>query len=121
VLSPEQKLWRAVLVQAYEDAEHGAERDQQAAASADIDLPDPIDRVRARRYLRADNPEEAAELEMVCGYASLPADRIFTWARRQYARHLKREQGGTAPRAETSPERSETESTQRNAMIKVIR
>jgi len=77
VLSPEQKLWRAVLVQAYEDAEHGAERDQQAAASADIDLPDPIDRVRARRYLRADNPEEAAELAMVCDYAGLPAGSHF--------------------------------------------
>jgi len=121
VLSPEQKLWRAVLVQVYEDAEYGANHDQEAAASAAIDLPDPIHRVRARRYLRADNPEEAAELEIVCDYASLPADRIFTWARRQYARRPKREQGATAPRAEASPERYETQSTPSNAMIKVIR
>jgi hypothetical protein len=120
VLSPEQKLWRAVLVQAYEDAEYGAARDQAAAAAADVDLPDPMHRVHARRYLRADNPEEAAELEMVCDYAGLPADRIFTWARRHYARKPNREQGAETPHAEPSLDPYEAAAIQRNKIIKVI-
>jgi hypothetical protein len=121
VLSPEQKLWREVLVLAYEDAEHGAARDQAAADAADIDLPDPIHRVRGRRYLRADNPEEAVELEMVCDFAGLPADRVIAWARRHYARKPNREQHATTPQLEASPELCEANAMQRNAVIKVIR
>jgi hypothetical protein len=74
----ERKLWRAVLEQAYEDAEAGPNgSDQEGWESANC--------LKARMYLRADSPFEAAELKLVCEFADLPHDRIISWARRQYA------------------------------------
>ena len=72
----ERNLWRAVLGRAYEDAE--------AKSFADETAEEPFDASRARRYLRADSPFEAANLAMVCEFAGLPADRIVLWARQRY-------------------------------------
>jgi hypothetical protein len=77
VLTPEQRLWRAVLVQAFEDAEMTPVDGETAA--------EPIEAAQARCYLRADSPFEAADLKLVCDFAELPADRLCLWARRQYA------------------------------------
>jgi hypothetical protein len=75
----ERKLWRAVLEQAYEDAE--------TASSADGNIPgwESAECLKARCYLRADTLFEAAELKLVCEFADVPHDRIISWARRQYA------------------------------------
>ena len=73
----ERKLWRAVLGQAYEDAEGIPKADE-------ISEEQPLEASRARRYLRADSSFEAANLAMVCEFAGLPADRIISWARRSY-------------------------------------
>ena len=73
---PERSLWRAVLTQAYEDAEMTPIGEEPAA--------DPLECVKARRFLRADSPFEAADLAFVCDLADLPADRVFSWARRRY-------------------------------------
>jgi hypothetical protein len=75
VLTPENKLWRAVLQQAFDDAEH--------PESVDPDF-EPRWRSQARRYLRADLSYEAAALALVCDYADVPADRVISWARRRY-------------------------------------
>jgi hypothetical protein len=75
VLTPENKLWRAVLQQAFDDAEQ--------AASVELDF-EPRWRSQARRYLRGDLPCEAAGLALVCDYADVPADRVISWARRRY-------------------------------------
>ncbi len=77
MLTPEQKLWRAVLNQAYEDAETGAE-----AGDA---VPDSPDCIRGRSFLRADTPHDAATLELFCDYADVPADRVILWARQHYS------------------------------------
>ncbi len=74
--TPENKLWRAVLDQAYEDAEMWA--------NCDASVPGPSERVKARRYLRADSAFESAGLETVCEFADVPADRVILWARRRY-------------------------------------
>ncbi len=74
----ERKLWRAVLGQAYEDAEGTPTVDETS-------VEDPIETLRARRYLRADSPFEAADLVMACDFAGLPADRIILWARQHFA------------------------------------
>ena len=76
ILTPEKKVWRAVLTQAMEDAEMTPVGDATAA--------EPLEASRARRYLRADSPFEEANLKLVCAFADLPADRVFLWARRQY-------------------------------------
>ncbi len=73
---PERSVWRAVLTQAYQDAEMAPLCDEIGA--------DPIECTKARRFLRADSPFEAASLAFVCEFADLPADRIFSWARRRY-------------------------------------
>ncbi len=73
-LTPERKLWRAVLEQAYMDAELPLFSDGSA----------PTERTLARQLLRADHPSEAASLAMVCEFADVPADRVFLWARRRY-------------------------------------
>lgn len=73
----ERKLWRAVLGQAYEDAEGTPTADETCAE-------EPLETLRARRYLRADSSFEAADLAMVCQFADLPADRIISWARRRF-------------------------------------
>jgi len=74
LLTPEQKLWRAVLEQAYLDAE------ESAATNVT-----PRQRFRARSFLLAEKPEEATSLARVCDFAELPADRIVLWARERYA------------------------------------
>ena len=73
---PERSVWRAVLTQAYQDAEMAPLCDEIGA--------DPFECTKARRFLRADSPFEAASLAFVCEFADLPADRIFSWARRRY-------------------------------------
>jgi hypothetical protein len=72
ILTPERKLWRAVLVLAYEEAEMPA------------DCGSPGERAKARAYLRAQSPFEAADLALVCDFAELPLDRLVSWARRRY-------------------------------------
>jgi len=76
MLLPEHKLWRAVLGQAYEDAEMWAD--------CPASVPSPRERIKARRYLRADSAHERSGLETVCEYADIPEDRVILWARRQY-------------------------------------
>ena len=74
LITPERKLWRAVLEQAYVDAE----------LSLSLDGAEPLERARARAFLRADSSEEEAALDLVCGFADVPADRVIRWARRRY-------------------------------------
>ncbi len=74
IVTPERKLWRAVLEQAYLDAELPLASDGSA----------PIERTLARQLLRADCPFEAASLALVCEFADVPADRVFLWARWRY-------------------------------------
>jgi hypothetical protein len=74
---PERNLWRAVLEQAYEDAE--------MLSSSEDKESQPLDCARARRYLRAASLFELGNLELVCDYADVPADRVILWARRRYA------------------------------------
>jgi len=76
VLTAENKLWRAVLGQAYDDAEMWAD--------CPASVPSPADRIKARRYLRGDSAHEATGLATVCEYADVPADRVVLWARRRY-------------------------------------
>ena len=76
ILTPERKLWRAVLTQALEDAEMTPVGEEAEG--------EPLEASRARRYLRADSPFEAEDLKLVCDLAELPADRVFLWARRSY-------------------------------------
>ena len=76
ILTPEKRVWRAVLTQAFEDAEMTPLGDGSGA--------EPLEASRARRYLRADSLFEATNLKLVCDFADLPADRVFLWARRQY-------------------------------------
>ncbi len=75
MLKPENKLWRAVLQQAFDDAEQ--------TGSAEVDFK-PRWRSQARRYLCAELPCEAAGLALVCDYADVPVDRIISWARHRY-------------------------------------
>ncbi len=74
ILTPERKLWRAVLQQAYADAELPLSSDGS----------EPIERTLARRFLRADSPFETEDLKLVCDFAELPADRVYLCARKQY-------------------------------------
>src|SRR5260370_36952454 len=76
ILTPERKLWRAVLTQAFEDAEMTPVGEEAEG--------EPLEAPRARRYLRADSPFEAQDLKLVCDFAELPADRVLLWARRSY-------------------------------------
>jgi hypothetical protein len=77
VLTSEQKLWRAVLLQAFEDAEMTPIEGEPVA--------EPMEASQARCYLRGDSPFEAADLKLVCDFAELPADRVILSARRKYA------------------------------------
>jgi hypothetical protein len=72
----ERKLWRAVLGQAYEDAEMTPIMDGIAA--------EPLESSRARRYLRADSPFDVADLALVCDFADVPVDRVISWARQRF-------------------------------------
>lgn len=74
ILTPERNLWRAVLEQAYADAELPLSQDGS----------EPVERSLARRLLRADSSHEAQNLDVVCEFADVPADRIILWARRRY-------------------------------------
>jgi hypothetical protein len=76
ILTPERKLWRGVLQQAYADAELslGLEENDELF----------IDQDRARRFLRADTVHEAEELKLVCDFAEVPFDRVVLWARKRY-------------------------------------
>ena len=73
---PERNLWRAVLGQAYEDAEVVLMIDEGVHIGPKAE--------RARCYLRADSPVESADLAFVCGAAEVPADRLIAWARKRY-------------------------------------
>ena len=76
-MSPiERKLWRAVLNQAYEDAE--------MTPLGDGTVPEPFECTRARRYLRADSSHEEENLKLVCDFADIPADRVYLWARQRH-------------------------------------
>lgn len=74
VITPERKLWRAVLAQAHADAEQPLFADGT----------EPFERVCARSLLRADEPLEEAILKLVCEFAAVPSDRVVRWARKQY-------------------------------------
>jgi hypothetical protein len=73
----ERNLWRAVLERAYEDAE--------MLSSTEDKESQPFDCARARRYLRGGSPFELGNLEQVCDFADVPADRVILWARQRYA------------------------------------
>jgi hypothetical protein len=77
ILTPERKLWRGVLEQAYADAELplGPEAEDELFIEQD----------RARRFLRADTPHEREELRLVCDFADVPFDRVVLWARKHYS------------------------------------
>jgi hypothetical protein len=75
LLTPERRIWRAVLEQAYADAETVPDPD----FVCDLDT-----RVCARRFLRAAGPIEAALLSLVCDRADVPFDRVVLWARKRY-------------------------------------
>lgn len=74
ILTTERKLWRAVLQQAYEDAEMPLSADGSEL----------MESILARRFLRADGASEAEDLELVCDFADVPMDRLVLWARRRY-------------------------------------
>jgi hypothetical protein len=80
LLTAENRLWRAVLEQAYADAESRFD----SVGDDDDDDDGPPERLRARHYLRGDSKQEAANLVLVCGFAEIPADRVLNWARRNY-------------------------------------
>jgi hypothetical protein len=76
ILTPERKLWRAVLQLACAEAELplGLEEDDELFIEQD----------RARRFLRADTPYEEEGLRLVCDFAEIPFDRMVLWARKRY-------------------------------------
>lgn len=76
MVESEHKLWRAVLEQAYEDAEMQSIGEEPRY--------EPLDCERARRYLRADSSYESENLKLVCEFADVPADRVILWARKRY-------------------------------------
>lgn len=76
IITPEKKVWRAVLAQAFEDADMMPLDDET--------VPEPFESSRARQYLRAENLQEAEHLKLVCEFADIPADRVILWARRRY-------------------------------------
>jgi hypothetical protein len=74
ILTPERKLWRAVLKQVHADSE----------LPLFADGSEPMERVVARRLLRAASDEEAEILRRLCDFADVPADRVILWARKRY-------------------------------------
>jgi hypothetical protein len=86
LLTPENRLWRAVLQQAYADAKSGGDSGDESESDCGDVVDGPPERIRARCYLRGDNKQDAASLVMVCGFAEVPADRVLRWARRNYPR-----------------------------------
>ncbi len=73
-ITSDRKLWRAVLEQAYADAE----------LSLSLDGSEPVERLRARIFLRANSSQEEAALSLVCEFADIPTDRVIPWARKRY-------------------------------------
>lgn len=71
VLTPERRIWRAVLEQAYLDAHLPLEGDGC----------EPVERTLARTFLCTDSPE----LRLVCDYAEIPRDRVIGWARTYFS------------------------------------
>lgn len=71
VLTPERRIWRAVLEQAYLDAHLPLEPDGS----------EPVERTVARTFLCTDSPE----LRLVCDYAEIPRDRVLLWARTYFS------------------------------------
>ena len=98
LLTPENRLWRAVLEQAYVDAEGGSD----SGDANHEECVDSAERIRARAYLRGDNKQEAAALIMVCGFAELPADRVLSWARKSYPRPRTQPQLASSARPQDS-------------------
>lgn len=98
LLTPENRLWRAVLEQAYTDAELGREFDDDADDGGD----GPPERLRARSYLRGDSKPDAASLTLVCSFAEIPADRVLHWARKNYPRSHTPPQPALRALAQTS-------------------
>jgi hypothetical protein len=81
LITSDRKLWRAVLELAFADAE------MPSCSPDGTEAPDgfePIERKQARRFLRADSLDEQANLELVCDFADIPADRVIPWARKRY-------------------------------------
>jgi hypothetical protein len=78
MLTPEQKLWRAVLGQAYVDAEPAPDELEIAGFV-------PPKRAKAQRFLRADTPHDAEILEVICDFAEVPCECVVLWARERYA------------------------------------
>jgi len=74
ILTPERRVWRAVLGQAYVDSESPLLADGS----------EPTERICARSLLRADTSDEKEILEILCDFAGVPADRVILWARRRY-------------------------------------
>jgi hypothetical protein len=74
IITPELKLWRAVLEQACVDAELPLASDGSES----------MERALARRFLRADGASEVKDLNRVCEFADVPADRVILWTRKRY-------------------------------------
>ena len=74
IVTPEMKVCRAVLGQAYEDAE----------LPLLVDGSEPFFRAKARAFLRGDTPADDEMLEQICGSAQVPMDRVVAWARKRY-------------------------------------
>ena len=75
IITPELKLWRAVLEQAYVDAELPLSSDGSES----------MERALARRFLRADGASEVKDLNRVGEFADVPTGRAMLWARKQYS------------------------------------
>jgi hypothetical protein len=96
VLTAERKLWRAVLEQARVDCDLPLFSDGIA----------PMERILARRLLRAASADEADILRLVCDFAGVPADRLILWARRRYPPERTVEpdvECGSLPQASLAP------------------
>ena len=74
VPTPERKLWRAVLGQAYADAQ----------LLSCVEGKESIARASARAFLRADGQIDQVLLKDICESAAIPFDRVVLWARGQY-------------------------------------
>lgn len=83
VLTPERRIWRAVLEQAYFDAHLPLEADGS----------EPVERTVARAFLSTDSPE----LRLVCEYAEIPRDRVIVWARGHFSLAAPAESSGGNP------------------------
>ena len=77
-LTPERKLWRAVLAQAWADANANTSSSQDGEGKVT-----PATRAIARRFLRAASAGEANLLALVCELADVPYDRVVLWARQR--------------------------------------